>query len=124
MANEYKIGKAYGFLDYNGPKGLLERELEDIRLSPDFQVPSALELSLTEGVEGIEGDLGLMGIALGARGAGMTYVLEARYPNATNEQAAAEISSIFQQISQSPLDNGSNRYGIVYEENGDYTFMR
>ncbi len=68
--------------------------------------------------------LGLIGIAQEANDAGLTYVLEATYPDGTNEQAADEISSIFQQMSQTPLDDGYNKYGVVYENNGEYVFMR
>lgn len=124
MANTYKTGKAYGFFDCKAPIEDVLKELSDIRVSKPIPTPSALELSLTEGIENLNGDLGLIGIASEAKDAGLTYVLEATYPNATNEQTTYEISSIFQQMSQTQLDDGSNRYGVVYDNNDDYVFRR
>lgn len=113
-------GKAYGFLDYKGPKSDLELELQDIRLG-DFPIPQSLEISVTE-IRKMNGDLELFNLALEALSSGMTYVVEATYPNFNNRMAALELSNIFIYLSQSPIGRGANKSAIIYD-NGGYNFL-
>ncbi len=58
MANTYKTGKAYGFFDCKAPsKEDVLTELSYIKASKPIPTPSGLELTLTEGIENINGEL-------------------------------------------------------------------
>ena len=78
------------------------------------KTPNSLELSLTEDADALTGDTQLLQIA--------KYVMEATYPNATNNQTADELASILNQAYQSPLyEKGEIFRGIVvYKERGKY----
>lgn len=59
-----------------------------------------------------------------AKKADIKYVMEATYPNATNEQTAEELSVILNQAYQSPLYQKDEKFigKIIYQENGKYLF--
>ena len=107
-----KAGKAYAFFDCNASKEDIEEELPFIRKC--VKTPNSLELSLTEDADALTGDTQLLQIA--------KYVMEATYPNATNNQTADELASILNQAYQSPLyEKGKAFRGIVvYKERGKY----
>jgi hypothetical protein len=131
-----KIGKAYAFFYCKASKKQIEAEIPPIREC--VRTPSKLELSLTEGVYKFMGtrilgrkalvgepiDTQLRDIAKEAKESGMRYVLEAKYEGATNEQTADELSSILNQVYQSPLyqEGEEFRGGIVYQDMGKYIF--
>ena len=116
------MGQAYGFFDCRASKGDIEAELPTVR---DLaRVPSALELSLIEGVENLTGDERLMALAKEAKESGMRYVMEAKFPSDTNKQTAGELGDVLNSIYTSSLfDKGEPFKGaVVYEENGKYVF--
>ncbi len=117
-----KIGKAYAFFNCKASKGDVEKELPFIREC--VKTPNALELSLIEGTDTLIGDTQLLQIAKQAKDAGIMYVMEATYSNATNHQTADEVSSILNQAYQSPLyEEGEEFRGeIVFKERGKYVF--
>ena len=86
------------------------------------KTPNSLELSLINGADTLIGDSQLLQIAKEAKDAGIKYVMEATYPNATNNQTADELASILNQAYQSPLyEKGEAFRGIVvYKERGKY----
>lgn len=120
MAN--KIGKAYAFFNCKASKGDVEKVLPFIREC--VKTPNALELSLMEGTDTLTGDAQLLQIAREAKDAGIRYVMEATYPNATNHQTADEVASVLNQAYQSPLyEKGEQFRGeVVFKERGRYVF--
>lgn len=63
-------------------------------------------------------------IAKDAKDAGIRYVMEATYPNATNHQTADEVASILNQAYQSQLYQKREQFRgeVVYKERGRYVF--
>jgi len=123
------MGRAYGFFDCSASKEAIEAELPTIRRL--VKTPSELELSLTEGMDGVRsfslllrGDLRLLSLIQEAEQSGMRYMLKADYPNESNRKTADELSSILNQAYQSPLYNKGETFRgeIVYEEDGMYVF--
>lgn len=95
------IGTAYGFFNCRAASPqVIEAALPEAR---DVSgTPSALELSVIDDVENLQGDSVLMGIARDeAKPAG--YVMEARLAGATNEQTAMTLNTLLNQLYQSPL---------------------
>ncbi len=113
------IGKAYGFFDCNASKETIESELPTIRELAC--TPSNLELLLKEVKElkedkQIDSNLlkfinenqiyptfpskfkDLMKTAKPIKMTDLKYVIEATYPNATNESAASELSDVMNYI--------------------------
>ena len=84
-----KAGKAYAFFDCNASKEDIEEELPFIRKC--VKTPNSLELSLINGADTLIGDSQLLQIAKEAKDAGIKYVMEATYPNATNNQTADKL---------------------------------
>ena|SRR3989344_4996583 len=117
-----KVGKAYAFFNCESSKGDIEKELPFIR--DCVKTPGALELSLMEGTDTLTGDTQLLQIARDAKDAGIRYVMEATYPNATNHQTADEVASILNQAYQSPLYQKGEQFRgeVVYKEKGKYIF--
>jgi len=117
-----KIGKAYGFFDCTASKKEIEAELPAIRELA--QIPSQLELSLTEGMDNLKGDSDLMSLAQEAKKEGIKYVLEATYSGATNKETADEVAAILNQAYQTPLykEGESFKGEIVYREGDQYIF--
>lgn len=114
-----KSGKAYAFFDCKASKGDIERELPFIREC--VKTPNELELSLMEGTDTLKGDSQLFQIAKEAKKAGIKYVMEATYPNATNHQTADEVVSVLNQAYQSPLYQKGEQFRgeVVYKERGE-----
>ena len=117
-----KIGKAYAFFNCKASKGDVEKELPFIREC--VKTPNALELSLMEDIGTLTGDSQLLKIAEEAKDAGIKYVMEATYPDATNHQTADEVASVLNQAYQSQLyERGEQFRGeVVYKEKGSYMF--
>ena len=135
-------GKAYGFFDCNASKGEIEGYLPFIR--EVTQTPSELELSLTEGLGGLEGDPLLMPAyesaksrirfpsAMSTQDRLMTkqeigdrelrYTIQVTVPDKTNERAAEELDAILNNMYNLHLyqENDPFRGAIVFEENGKY----
>ncbi|MBS3075166.1 hypothetical protein J4429_01775 [Candidatus Pacearchaeota archaeon] len=120
MAN--KTGKAYAFFNCEASKRDIEKELPFIREC--VKTPNALELSLMEGTDALIGDAQLLQIARDAKDAGIRYVMEATYSNATNHQTADEVASILNQVYQSPLYQKGEQFRgeVVFKERGRYVF--
>jgi len=118
--NGRAIGKAYAFFDCNASKTHINATLPDIRDA--VQTPSNLELSLMKYFDNLKGDSEILNIAREAKEAGIRYAMEAKYPNATNQKTADELSAILNQAYQSPLyqENEQFRGWIFYEKNGQY----
>ncbi|MEK6915534.1 MAG: hypothetical protein AABW89_03270 [Nanoarchaeota archaeon] len=117
-----KAGEAYAFFYCGASKTAIEGEIPLIRKV--VGTPSALELSLTEGMDNVEGNDGLRSLALEAKQSGINYMFKARLPNRTNRETADEIALVINQAYQSPLYNADGPFNreIVYEENGTYVF--
>ncbi len=88
------------------------------------QTPSALELSLTEGMENVQGNPQVVTLAQDAGQQGMRYVLQATYPQATNKATANEVADILNQANQSPLWHEGEEYrgAVVYWQDNDWVF--
>lgn len=116
------VGKAYAFFNCEASKGDIEKELPFIRKC--VKTPNTLELSLMEGTDTLTGDTQLLQIAKEAKGAGIRYVMEATYPNATNHQTADEVASILNQAYQSLLYQKGEQFRgeVVYKDRGKYIF--
>jgi len=114
-------GKAYGFFDCDATKEEIQKEIPFIRKC--VNTPNELELILTEDINSLNVDFDLLPITqeLDAK-----YVIEASYPDYTNEQTADELSAILNQAYQSPLYQEDERFRgeIVYKnkKNGGYVF--
>jgi hypothetical protein len=117
---EKQKGKAYAFFDCKASKETIEGALPQIRSA--VETPKQLELSLTENPNDLELDADLHMIAREANEAGIRYVMQATYENATNEQTADELAAVVNQAYQSPLYEQGERFrgNIVYEEKGSY----
>jgi len=117
-----KVGKAYAFFNCEASKGDIEKELPFIRKC--VKTPNTLELSLMEGTDTLTGDTQLLQIVREAKDAGIKYVMEATYPNATNHQTADEVASVLNQAYQSPLYQKGEQFRgeVVYNERGRYVF--
>jgi hypothetical protein len=135
-------GKAYAFFDCNAPIGEIKSELPKIRGL--CQIPSELELILTEGPGGLERDPMLMKAyeeagshtvfpkkmkisdrrMKGIRDANLRYVMQATYPGQTNETAAKELTAILNGAYQSPLFGAEDpfRGAIASKQRGEYIF--
>ena len=122
MANKIKTGKAYAFCNCRASKIEVEKELPFIREC--VKTSNALELSLMESMDDLTGDSQLLQIAQDVKNAGIRYVMEATYPDATNRQTADEVVSILNQAYQSPLyEKGEEfRREVIYKERGRYLF--
>ncbi|MEK6915197.1 MAG: hypothetical protein AABW89_01490 [Nanoarchaeota archaeon] len=120
MAN--KAGEAYAFFQCSASKQEIEREIPLIRKV--VGTPSALELSLTEGMDGVSGNVGLRSLAQEAKQSGINYMLKAVMPEKTNRETADEVASVINQAYQSPLYGASGPFNgaIAYEQNGSYVF--
>lgn len=116
------VGTAYGFFYCAAPKTEIEAEIPTLRECA--QTPSALELSLTEGMENVQGEPELVTLAQDAREQGMRYVLKATYPQATNEATANEVADVLNQAYHSPLwvEGEEHRGAIVYWQDNDWVF--
>ena len=138
-------GRAYGFFDCNVPIKKIISELPKIkRLS---QVPSNLELSLTEGLgEELERDPMLMAAYEQAKSqimfpgklnitdrdkiikqlgdAELRYAIKATYPGHTNEDAAKGLAAILNTARYSPIFGAEDpfRGAIAYKQAGEYIF--
>jgi len=114
------VGTAYAFFYCAAPRQDIEAEIPFIRECA--QTPSALELSLTEGMENVQGNPQLVALAQDAGQQGMRYVLEATYRGETNQRAADEVADILINAYQSPLYQPNDPFcgQVVYEENGEY----
>ncbi|MBI2044688.1 hypothetical protein HYT23_01380 [Candidatus Pacearchaeota archaeon] len=115
-----KTGKAYAFFNCGSSKEKIEEELPFTRKC--VKTPGELELSLIDDISSLKGDSQLLQIAEESKEAGINYVMEATYPNATNHKTADELASILNQAYQSPLyEDGETFIGeIFYKLNGEY----
>ena len=127
MEKEAKnYGRAYAFFDCSAPKAKVERELDYVRSHSD------LELSLTEGEEGLKGNTeGLNALEASKRFSlnrlpkdqkkGTTvsykYALQAKLPNATNTATANKMNNIMNYLYGRKLyAEGERSFGeIVYQ---------
>ena len=121
-----KVGKAYAFFNCEASKRDIEKELPLIR--DRVKTPNQLELSLTELTKNTLAspfsEPELCSIIRKAREAGIKYVMEATYQNATNHQTADEVASILNQAYQSRLYQKGEQFRreVVYKERGRYVF--
>ena len=101
----------------------IEAELPDMR--GNARTPSGLVLKLTEGVENIRGDSGLMAKARDAREDGCNYVLEGIFPGGTNMETADHVVKLLMSAHQSDLYKLGEKFkgGVIFLENGQYEFM-
>ncbi|HLC97777.1 MAG TPA: hypothetical protein VJC21_03280 [Candidatus Nanoarchaeia archaeon] len=116
------VGTAYAFFYCAAPREEIEAEIPTLRECA--QTPSALELSLTEGMENVQGNPQVVTLAQDAGQQGMRYVLQATYPQATNKATANEVADILNQANQSPLWHEGEEYrgAVVYWQDNDWVF--
>lgn len=120
-----KIGKAYAFFDCSASRDQIDAELPTIREC--VKTPRELELSLmrcTSPNNSIVKDSKLWALTRSAREVGMKYLLEANYPNQSNEQTANELVTVLNQMYQSQLYKEGEKFRgeIVYKQRGEYIF--
>ncbi len=116
-----KVGEAYAFFDCEASKKDIEKVLPSIRKA--VRTPSQLELSLIEGINpGSFDDAELTSIAQEAKDAGIKYLMQAKYCNATNHQTADELAPILNQAYQSQLYQEGEQFrgAIFYKEGGRF----
>ncbi|HLC74038.1 MAG TPA: hypothetical protein VJH20_05385 [Candidatus Nanoarchaeia archaeon] len=116
------IGKAYGFFDCGASKEEIERVVAYHRSDFErYQVPSTLELSLQD-TRALRGDPDLMAEVGMAEKAGLNYVLQGTYGDATNLQAGLQLSALFNHLDRSSLfERGHElRAEVVYKDRGEY----
>ncbi len=124
--NSEQVGKAYAFFDCKASKAEIEAELPTTRRLS--QMPSELELSLTEGMDNIDKrifdkDRRLIPVVQRAKQDRMRYMLEATYPRTTNRETAKHVVGLlYLAHSGSDLfERGEDfRGGVVYEEGSEY----
>ena len=136
-----KTGKAYAFFNCRASKIEIEAELPTIKKLA--QTPSRLEISLNEGFNKLKYDQDLLKFikqnkvypifsskeimtkAKPIKMMDLRYVVEAKYPNATNKATADELTMILNQAYQSPLYQDKEKFvgEIVYKEEGRYVFI-
>jgi len=118
------MGKAYGFFKCSASKGEIEAEMPSLR--NDAQTPSQLETSLTEGLDSIRGDSGLMSLVEQAKKLGINFVMEGNYPDATNQDTAGELGNILNMAYKSKLYKPRELFysEVVYQEaDGSYNSL-
>jgi len=131
-----KYGKAYAFFDCSASKAEIENELPKARHYAE--VPSELELSLTEGTENLSADRETRRALEFAKDYSLNrlpedirkdagpvtyrYALTAKLPNATNQAAANKLNNIMNLLYGKQLyPPGEEFFGeIVYEDKGRY----
>ena len=114
-----KIGKAYAFFDCNASKEQIEREIPFIRNA--VKTPKQLELILTENVQTLNLDPNLVETALKRLKTPTKYVMQATYPNATNEQTASELGDILNATYNFLYQKNEKFRGqIAYEKDREY----
>ena len=118
------MGKAYGFFKCNASKGEIEAEMPGMRNAA--QTPGKLEVSLTEGLDSIKGDEGLMSLVKQLRQKDFNFAMEGNYPSATNQDTAGELGNILNMAYKSNLYKpGEPFYSeVVYQEaDGSYNSL-
>jgi len=121
-----KTGKAYTSFDCEASEKDIKELLPLIRRR--VKIPNRLELSLMRGTEnqGISmlSNPKLWAIVMGVKETDIKYSGEATCPNVTNRQTAGELTSILNQMYQSPLyqEREPFRGEVVYKEGGRYVF--
>lgn len=118
------IGEAYGFFYYGKDTQDIKKELPSIK--DCAQTPSALELTLTEGVRNITtNDPALLSIIKKAEKYHMSHVLKATMPNVGNRRVAQELGDIMNVMyMQFYAQNEPFNAGIVYKIGEKYVFRR
>jgi len=139
-ARSDESGVAYAFFDSPETREVIEKNLPMIRSMEYAQTPQELELTLSEGTEGLTLDDKLQReIAIPRdyrvipKGTGVDspesrpladtrYVLQARYPGATNEQAASELADIINCVSWLDQRPGAFFRGAILYADTRYVF--
>ena len=117
-------GKAYAYFKCRKSKKEIEQRLPQFRR--DSKTPSNLELSLYENTGDFKfnKDNFLNETTKEAKEHKINYILEATYPDASNEKTADELSAVLNQAYQSPLYNSKGKEPftgkIFYKNRGNY----
>lgn len=114
------MGKAYGFFSYNGLISEIESEIPSIR---EFvKTPSELELKLTDGMNNVVGDEGLVSLAKNFKN--VRYMLEATYPNHGNLETSSYLGDILNGIAcKVHEEEGEVFVELAYESDGKYVLI-
>ena len=116
-------GEAYAFFNCNAGYDEIIKELPRARRLAE--TPSALELSLFDGVDKLEGkDPRLDEVVSGAKYNGLRYSMKASLGGATDKLVADELTAILRNVYQSELyqKGETGNRAIVYQEKGEYIF--
>ena len=143
MKHKREIGKAYAFFDCNASKGEIEAELPIIRSLS--RTPSKLELSLKE-VKNlgknreVDSDLlkyvgekeiyptfpsrfkDLMETAKPIKMTDLKYMIEAKYPDGTNEDTANELGDVMSGIYAEYGNDEPFNVAVVAKIDGEFLF--
>ncbi len=98
-------GTAYAFFDCKASLEAVEAEIEDIRRG-NYGVPSELELTVNNGVQGVTDERILNWLSdpsLGEYDLNGTYNIRATYRGHTNQETAKELSHVMFNLSESKL---------------------
>lgn len=124
---EESYGMAYGFMNWQVPKEVIEGELPLIIKHGSQKIPSNLELLLIEGVENLNfyGDEELGAVVEEVLGNGAKYAVEARLPGAGNKDAAEALLRVFYQARQTELHCEGDRFEcyVAYHDGKHYVSM-
>ena len=104
-----KVGKAYGFLQYNVQKQVLQREIRDSQIAT--KAPSGLEIKL-DTIDEFEPIEGLKDICAEQKADGKNYVLTASYKGATNAEAEQNLGTTFNDLYQSDLRKEGDTFRV------------
>ncbi len=135
---ENQTGTAYAFFDSDATKQKIKRSMPQV--IENANTPRQLELLLHENTGNLQLDKKLQQIVRTPRSSrilhskvgvdapevapleDLKYVLEAKYPNATNEEAANELGDVMNYISYLNVNPLSFKCKVVYEKGGKYLF--
>lgn len=102
MTNNSKLGnkgRAYGFFNSNASSEQIMSEIGLIKADFErFNVPSKLELSLTEGPKTGMRDPELVTLCREAEELGVRYQLNAEYEGQSNEKTALELADLYNHL--------------------------
>ncbi|MBI2107026.1 hypothetical protein HYT57_03505 [Candidatus Woesearchaeota archaeon] len=118
-----KVGKAYGFFGCSASRQEIEAELSLPAVRRN--VPKELELSLMEDMNhlmGLSGVINVDGLLQFARRFDAQYMVEATYPDATNEKTSGELQALLINLSNSLFCHTPEHIQgkVVYEVGGRY----
>ena len=127
-------GEAYGFFHSDASREIIEEQFPKLLY---HEAPDKSSLYLTEGMDNVEGNDGLLAIVEEVKEYNKeynpesekecNYMLKVTCPGITNKEAADVLEDMFNLLSYSPVYTQKDReeklqVAIAYKENGKYVF--